>query len=146
MGRHFRNLLIVPWYGRCLTLGMESLPPLQPASQATRVHFAEATPAVLRLEDGRRVPGKLEVVSLTGGLLSIAHPVDTGCNAMLMFLTGDGMVLGSAEMLSPLSWSLQPFRFVALNDDDQNRLRTAIQRSIDQIRSDQGGIERSRAW
>jgi len=63
-----------------------------------------------------------------------------------MFLTGAGMVLGSAEMLSPLSWSLQPFRFVALAGDDQNRLRNAIQRSIDQNRADHGQIERSRVW
>jgi len=125
---------------------MMSLPPSQPATRATRVYFTEHTPAVLRLGDGRRVPGKLKVVSLTGGLLSVAHPVDTGCNAKLMFLTGAGMVLGSAEMLSPLSWSLQPFRFVALAGDDQNRLRNAIQRSIDQNRADHGQIERSRVW
>jgi len=125
---------------------MMSLPQSQPAKRATRVYFAERTPAVLRLDDGRRVPGKLKVVSLTGGLLSVAHPVDTGCNAKLMFLTGTGMVLGSAEMLSPLSWRLQPFRFVALADDDQKRLKTAIQRSIDASRSAHDQIERSRAW
>jgi len=56
------------------------------------------------------------------------------------------MVLGSAEMLSPLSWSLQPFRFVGLADDDQDRLKTVIQKSIDQHRTDHVQIERSRAW
>jgi len=111
-----------------------------------RAHFTERTPAVLRLNDGRHVPGKLKVVSLTGGLLSVGHPVDTGCKAKLMFLTGAGMVLGSAEMLSPLSWGLQPFRFVALTCDDQDRLKTVIQRSIDQNRTDHVQIERSRAW
>lgn len=83
---------------------------------------------------------------MTGGLLSVAHPVDTGCNGKLMFLTAAGMVLGSAEMLSPLSWSLQAFRFVALADDDQDRLKTVIQRSVDGNRADHGQIERSRAW
>lgn len=101
---------------------------------------------MLRLKDGRRVLGKLRVVSLTGGLLSIAHPVDTGCNAKLMFLTGAGMVLGSAEMLSPLSWSLQPFRFVALKPDDQDRLKTAIQSCVGESRNTHGQIERFRAW
>jgi hypothetical protein len=125
---------------------MKSLPQWQPAMRATRAYFAERTPAVLRLGDGRSVPGKLKVVSLTGGLLSVAHPVETGSNAKLMFLTGAGLVLGSAEMLSPLSWGSQPFRFVALSYDDQNRLKTAIQRSIDQGRIDYGQIERSRAW
>jgi hypothetical protein len=123
-----------------------SLPQLHGAPRATRVHFTERTPAVLRFDDGRRIPGKLKVVSLTGGLLSVPHPVNTGSSAKLMFLTGAGMVLGSAEMLSPLSWSLQPFRFVALADEDQDRLKTVIQKSIDQNRTEHGQIERSRAW
>ena len=125
---------------------MKSLPQLQPAMRATRVYFTERTSAVLRLDDGRNVPGKLKVISLTGGLLSVPHPLETGSNAKLMFLTGAGMVLGSAKMLSPLTWGLQPFRFVALAYDDQNKLKNVIQRSIDQSRTDHGQIERSRAW
>jgi len=101
---------------------------------------------VLRLADGRRVPGNLKVVSLTGGLLSVTHPVDTGSNAKLMFLTDSGMVFGSAEMLSPLSFKLQPFRFTAIGHDDHDRLRTMIERSIDQNRSSQNHIEHYRAW
>jgi len=76
----------------------------------------------------------------------VAHPVDTGRKARLMFLTAAGMVLGSAEMLTPLSWGLQPFRFTALAYDDENKLKITIQRSVDQSRSDHGQIERSRAW
>jgi hypothetical protein len=63
-----------------------------------------------------------------------------------MFLTAAGLVLGSAEMLSPISWGLQPFRFVALADDDEDRLKTVIQRSVEQKRTNHGQIERSRAW
>jgi hypothetical protein len=114
--------------------------------RAPRAHFAEPTTAVLRLKDGRRVPGKLKVVSLTGGLLSVTHPVNPGCNAKLMFLTGSGMVLSAAEMLRPLSWTLQPFRFVALGHDDQDRLKAVIQTHIDRDDSSNGHIERSRAW
>lgn len=83
---------------------------------------------------------------MTGGLLSVPRPVDTGSSGKLMILTAAGMVLGSAEMLSPLSWSLQPFRFVALQGDDQSRLQIVIQGSVDHNRSDHGQIERSRAW
>ena len=125
---------------------MNLRPPLRSAPRAPRVHFAEPTPAVLRLTNGRRVPGNLKVVSLSGGLLSVTHPVDTGCNAKLMFLTDSGMVHGSAEMLSPLSWKLQPFRFTAIGHDDQDKLKTVIERSDDQNRSSQSNIERSRAW
>ncbi len=60
-----------------------------------------------------------------------------------MFLTAAGLVLGSAEMLSPISWGLQPFRFVALADDDEDRLKTVIQRSVEQKRTNHGQIERS---
>jgi len=123
---------------------VNSLPSSRPAPRATRAHFAEPTTAVLRLKDGRRIPGKLRVVSLTGGLLSLARPVDAGCNAKLMFLTGSGMVLGATEMLSPRSWTLQPFRFVGLNDDDQARLKAVIQMHTDPCPNAQ--IERSRAW
>jgi hypothetical protein len=125
---------------------MNSLPTTQYAPRAPRAHFVEPTSAVLRLKDGRRIAGNLKVVSLTGGLLSVAHAIDAGCNAKVMFLTAAGMVLGSAEMLSPLSLRLQAFRFVALRSDDQDRLKTAIQLSIDHNRSDQSQIERSRAW
>jgi len=49
----------------------------------------------------------------------------------LVFLTHTGPVLGAAEMLRPLSWSLQPFQFVALREGDQHRLRAAIQSSLE---------------
>lgn len=125
---------------------MKFLPQAQPAKRATRVCFTERTPAVLRLKDGQHVRGRLEIVSLTGGLLSVACPVGTGYKARLMFLTRAGLVLGSAEMLSPLYWGLQPFRFVALTEDDQNKLQTVIQRSLDRSHASHVQIERSRAW
>ena len=121
--------------------------PLPEASRrAPRTCFAETTPAVLRCQDGHRVPGKLQVISLTGGLLCLPEPLDQGCQVKLMFLTRGGSVLGAAEMLSPVSWKLQPFKFVRLYDDDQRRLQTAIQSSLDQNRRDVGQMERFRAW
>jgi hypothetical protein len=119
----------------------------QPASlRAPRTCFAETTPAVLRCPDGRRVSGKLQVISLTGGLLCLSRPLDHGCQVKLMFLTGRGSVFGVAEMLSPISWSLQPFKFVGLYSDDQQRLKMAIQSSLDQNRRDYDQMERYRAW
>jgi hypothetical protein len=125
---------------------MPYLPQQQAARRAARTSFAECTPAVLRCRDGRRVPGKLQIISLTGGLLSVPRPLDQGSQVKLMFLTRRGSVLGTAEMLSPISWGLQPFKFVGLHDDDQNRLQAAIQSSLDQNRRDHGQIEKGRAW
>ena len=63
-----------------------------------------------------------------------------------MFLTGSGSVLGAAEMLSPISWSLQPFKFVGLYDANRRRLQAAIQSSLKQNRREHGQMERYRAW
>jgi hypothetical protein len=121
--------------------------------RAERVRFAEATPVVLRFPDGNRASGKLKVVSLTGGLLVLPYPVRQGAVAKVMFLTSAGSVLGSAEMLSPMSWELQPFKFVGLPDDDQTRLETAIQSCLAQTqreqsrtRRDHNQLENFRAW
>jgi hypothetical protein len=93
----------------------------------TRVRPAEYTPAVLRIDDGSCTQATMEMYSVTGGLLSLRKPLIKGARARLIFLTQDGPVLGLAEMLMPVSWTEQPFRFVGLNEDDEHRLRAATQ-------------------
>jgi hypothetical protein len=63
-----------------------------------------------------------------------------------MFLTRRGSVVAPAEMLRPVSWSLQPFKVVRLCDDDQRRLQAAIQLSLERKRRDHEQMERCRAW
>jgi len=70
------------------------------------------------------------VVSMTGGLLSLPKPLDRGSRVKLMFLMQTGSVLGGAEMLSPVSSDLQPFRFTSLAVTDQRRLGATIQASL----------------
>jgi len=118
---------------------MGSLP-----QRAPRVHLAGTTPAVLRFPDGRRASGKLQVVSLTGGLLSLSSPLVQGSQVKLMFVTRAGSVLGGAEMLSPIANDLQPFRFVSLAAGDQRRLGATIQPSPPQPFEEQW-IEKFRA-
>jgi hypothetical protein len=125
---------------------MPYFPPPPPVRRAPRTGFEETTPAVLRCQDGRHLRGKLEVISLTGGLLCLSKPLDRGARVKLMFLTRRGSVLGAAEMLSPVNWGLQPFKFVRLYDDDEVRLQAAIQSSLDENRRDHGQIEKYRAW
>jgi hypothetical protein len=88
----------------------------------------------------------LQVISVTGGLLCLPDPLDQGSQVKVMFLIQGGSVLGAAEMLSPVSQKLQPFKFVCLHGDDHRRLQAAIQSSLDQNRRDHGQIERARAW
>jgi hypothetical protein len=121
-------------------------PPRHAARRAPRTTFSETTPAVLRSRNGSRVRGKLLVISLTGGLLWVSKPLDLGSRVKLIFLTGKGSVLGAAEMLSSVSWTLQPFKFVKLYDDDKVRLQAAIQSSLNQNRRSHVEVERFRAW
>ncbi len=96
------------------------------------MRLAELTPAVLRFHDGRRASGKLQVISITGGLLSLQPTLDRGSQVRLMFLTDKGTVLGTAEMLNPVSYGQQPFRFIQLEEADSVRLRATIQSSLNQ--------------
>jgi hypothetical protein len=124
-----------------------SLPtPPRACRRAPRTSFSEITYAVLRRRDGGRVLGRLQLISVTGGLLGLSKPLEQGSRVKVMFLTGKGSVFGTAEMLPPVSWIQQPFKFVKLHDDDQGRLQAAIQSSLDQSRHCQGQMERFRAW
>jgi hypothetical protein len=109
---------------------MDALSQLHAQVRAPRINLADFTPAVLRFEDGQRASGKLQVLSVNGGLLSLPSPIDQGSQVKLMFLTHAGTVLGAAEMLSPLTSTQQPFRFVSLPVDDRRRLGVAIQSSL----------------
>jgi hypothetical protein len=113
--------------------------------RAPRLNLSDVTPAVLRFEDGHRAQGQLEVISLTGGILSLPKPVDRQSRVKLMFVTPTGPVLGTAEMLKPVSWTHQPFRFVGLEKDDQRRLQDSIQSSFGQVSKDQEWIDKYRA-
>jgi hypothetical protein len=123
------------------------IPSPQAASKrAQRTSFPEVTHAVVRFENGSRVLGRLQVISTTGGLLGLEKPLNPGDQVKLMFLTSKGSVFGAAEMLRPVSWVQQPFKFTRLHNDDQERLKAAIQISLDQGRRDVGQMERFRAW
>jgi hypothetical protein len=114
--------------------------------RSPRLQFAHTTPAVLRVQNRRHIRGTLQVISVTGGLLCLPHPLDQGSCVKLMFLTDAGAVLGTAEMLPPLSASLQPFRFLKIDENDERRLREIIQLSVDQNRREQRSIVKDRTW
>jgi hypothetical protein len=104
---------------------MNALPQQDRYPRPPRVRPAEFTPVVLRIADGSCTPGELEIFSVTGGLLALPKLLNHGSRVKLMFLTQTGPVLSAAEMLRPVSWTEQAFRFVELGDADQRRLRDA---------------------
>ena len=95
-------------------------------TRSQRLQLADSIPIVLRCLDGNRMPAKLQCVSLTGGLMVLSPLLPPGSMVKLIFVMPKGPVTGTAEMLRPVSWTEQPFRFAAIPDSGQHRLRAVI--------------------
>ena len=76
----------------------------------------------------------------------MSSPLEPGSHVKLMFLTDVGTVLGTAEMLPSVSATLQPFRFVKIDENDEPILREIIQSFVDQNRREQRSIIKDRTW
>src|SRR5579872_4568212 len=109
---------------------MTHFPQPNPQRRATRVQLGESVIALVKLDDGLRAKAKLQTVSMTGGLLSMARALEEGDFVEVAFQTQNGPVHGMAEMLHPRQVSaqtiVQAFRFVALDDDDHKNLSFAV--------------------
>ena len=109
---------------------MTHFPQPHPSRRAARVQLGESVLAAIRLEDGRHAKAKLQTISTTGGVLRLPRSLRNGDFVELAFQTQSGPVHGMAEILGPArkmpEGVLQPFRFVALEDDDHRRLRTSL--------------------
>ncbi len=109
---------------------MTHFPQPHPSRRAARVQLGDSVLAAIRLEDGRRTKAKLQTISATGGLLRLSQSLGQGDFVEVAFQTQAGPVHGMAEVLSPMrsvpEGVLQPFRFVAIEDDDHRRLRTSL--------------------
>jgi hypothetical protein len=112
-----------------------AFPQAHPERRAPRAQLGALVPASVRTENGQRANGKLRTVSTTGGLLQLARALGQGDFVEIAFQTQAGMVQGLAEMLNPRSklqaGVLQPFRFVALGDDDHRALRMTVDLATD---------------
>ncbi len=114
---------------------MTHFPQPHPSRRAARVQLGESVLAAIQLEDGRRTRAKLQTISTTGGLLRVAHQLGKGDFVEVAFQTESGPVRGMAELLPPTrkmsDGVLQPFRFIALEDDDHRRLRMSVDHVVD---------------
>ena len=124
---------------------MTHFPQVHPQKRSPRIQLGGSVPALVMLEDGQRAKAKLQTISVTGGLLRLSRSLGQGDFVEVAFQIHGGPVRGMAEMLIPVraasEGSLQPFRFVALGDDDHRALRMAVDsvtdRSFQGIRSSQ---------
>ena len=115
---------------------MTHFPQPHPSRRAARVQLGGSVQAAIRFDDGQRSRGKLYTISITGGMLKLAKAMSEGDFVEIGFQTKAGTVIGMAEMLHPARQAtdgiLQPFRFIALGDDDHRNLRMAVQSVADQ--------------
>ena len=109
---------------------MTHFPQANPQRRAPRIQLGGSIAALVMLEDGERAKGKLQTISVTGGLLRLAKSLERGDFVEIAFHVQSGPVRGMAEMLDPTRTApegvLQPFRFVALEDDDHRTLRMTV--------------------
>jgi hypothetical protein len=115
---------------------MTYFPQPNPANRARRVRLPGSVIVAVHSKGSQPVRAKLHEVSATGGLMIVPKALEEGDFVEVAFQTSHGMVRGMAEVLSARSKSksgcLQPFRFVALEDDDQTRLRKTLESLRDQ--------------
>jgi len=114
---------------------MTHFPQTNPQRRAPRIQLGDTVSALVKFDDGQRAKARLQTVSLTGGMLRLAKALEEGGFVEVAFQTQSGPVHGMAEMLYPrrtlAQGILQPFRFVALEDEDHRNLRMAVDTAPD---------------
>ena len=92
----------------------------QPARRAPRAKVRGTIGAIVRLENGRQLPAKLQQLSITGGLLDLATYLEERTWVDLTVFLSSGPVRATAEMMFPMMGAvgyLQPFRFTSLGEE-----------------------------
>jgi hypothetical protein len=114
---------------------MSHFPQTTAKRRSPRVQLNGSIAAAITAEGGRRARAKLQSISVNGGLLELQAELSTGDFVEIAFHTRSGAIHGMAEMLQPTrkfqSACLQPFRFIALADDDHRKLRMALDSALD---------------
>src|SRR5713226_10739166 len=126
---------------------MTYFPQPNPAQPAPRLKLDGSVPVAIRVEGTTSVRAKLRELSATGGLLVLAKPLGTGEFVELAFPTNNGSVQGMAEILEPKvkasSGCLQPFRFIALEDEANHSLQMVLESLQDRVTA---GRRLGRGW
>jgi hypothetical protein len=114
---------------------MTHFPQSNASQRSPRVQLYGSVAAAVMAEGGQRARAKLQSISINGGLLQLQRELSTGDFVEIAFHTRSGAIHGMAEMLHPTrklqSACLQPFRFIALGDDDHRKLRMALDSALD---------------
>ena len=106
---------------------MAHFPQAHKGVRAPRVRVPQEEPVHFTVE-GVRVKGILQKISTTGGLAQLGSRLGAGTLAEIAIPTKAGRVQGLVEMLPPRAGATpnQAFRFIALSDEDHQRLASII--------------------
>jgi hypothetical protein len=114
---------------------MTYFPQTNANQRSPRVKLNGSVAAAVLADGGQRARAKLQTISITGGLLQLQTELSPGDFVEIAFHSQSGAICGMAEMLHPMrkfhSACLQPFRFIALADEDDRKLRMALDSALD---------------
>ncbi len=97
--------------------------------RAPRISLFGIVSASIQLENGRQITGKLQTLSVTGGLIDLAAYLDERTEVSLLFRFGDGVLQTRARMLFPMRGGMgyfQPFQFKNLGVREKQIIDTEI--------------------
>jgi hypothetical protein len=105
--------------------GMPSTGAMSKEHRSLRVKLGGSVLVLVLLENGRQIRGRMNQLSVNGGLLSLENPLDEAIRVTVLFHLGRTSIRCRARMMFPM-WAtqgcLQPFRFVDLPDLDRESL------------------------
>jgi hypothetical protein len=104
-------------------------PRMRPGVRAPRVNVLGRISVLVKLENGRQVSGKLQTVSVSGGLVQVPTYLEERTKIILTIPVGINLVRPHAETLFPMRSAngyLQPFRFTRICTEERQMLETEI--------------------
>lgn len=109
---------------------MASIASTQKGQRGSRVKLGGSILALVLLENGRQIRGRMSQLSANGGLVSLEQPLDEGIRVTVVFHLGITSVRCRALMLFPM-WAtkgcLQPFRFIELPEHSRVSLNRELE-------------------
>src|SRR5271157_2507870 len=109
---------------------MTSTATTQKKPRGSRVKLGGSILALVVLENGRQIRGRMNQLSVNGGLVSLEHPLDEGIKVTVLFHLGVTSVRCRAQMIFPM-WAtqgcLQPFRFLELPEASRASLNRELE-------------------
>ena len=99
------------------------------STRAPRVALRGTTTVLIQLENLRRIPAKLQQLSITGGLLELAKYVDERVKVDMTLPVGSSILRPKAQMLFPMRGArgyLQPFRLINVSAEELQILEREI--------------------